>query len=345
MPVSKFTRPAVLPALVVAGLLMSTASAWAISAPIHISGTAGEGVFIRSGPSTSNTRLGWIPEGASPDYNCFVWGQSINGVPIWFNVNYNGVTGYYASFYDDSSYRSNEELTAKYGVPMCGAPPPAPPPVPAPPPAPAPPAAPAPAPAAVTPNAFYDRRAAVAWALAHARDEQAFGTMCSWFVSRALWAGGFPQSSTWNARGPYRYRNNLGIANTVPGTETAWLVAKSLPYLKRFPSQWIEITPNLRTNAVPQAQIGDLIFYDWGGGDGISHASIVVDIAPGQYPEVAEMGQFDFDVIHDIINKVKHVKSSYEKRGWTWSEVHKRWLQKGSPRMRAFLLHFAGGRA
>jgi hypothetical protein len=66
-----------------------------------------------------------MPEGASPDFHCFVWGQNINGVPIWFNVTYNGVTGYYASFYDDSSYHSNEELTAKYGVPLCGSAPPA----------------------------------------------------------------------------------------------------------------------------------------------------------------------------------------------------------------------------
>ena len=107
-------------ALLISVLLMSAASASAIPAPIHISGTGGEGVFIRSGPSTSDSRVGWMPEGASPDYNCFVWGQNINGVPVWFNVNYNGVTGYYASFFDDSSYHSNEELTAKYGVPLCG---------------------------------------------------------------------------------------------------------------------------------------------------------------------------------------------------------------------------------
>lgn len=61
-----------------------------------------------------------MPEGASPDYDCFVWGQDIGGVPIWFDVAYAGKTGYYASFYDDSSYHSNEELTAKYGVPLCG---------------------------------------------------------------------------------------------------------------------------------------------------------------------------------------------------------------------------------
>jgi uncharacterized protein YraI len=126
------------------GLLVFLAAfattAQAISAPIHISGTAGEGVYIRTGPGTSYGIVGWMPEGTSPDYNCFSWGQNINGVPIWFSVNYGGVTGYYASFYDDSSYHSNEELTAKYGVPLCGSPPPtsAPTPAPATSPAPAP---------------------------------------------------------------------------------------------------------------------------------------------------------------------------------------------------------------
>jgi hypothetical protein len=67
-----------------------------------------------------------MPESASPDFNCFAWGENINGVPIWFNVNYGGVTGYYASYYDDSSYHSNEELTAKYGIRLCGEVPPPP---------------------------------------------------------------------------------------------------------------------------------------------------------------------------------------------------------------------------
>ncbi|HEX8752786.1 MAG TPA: hypothetical protein VF731_05145 [Solirubrobacterales bacterium] len=130
-------------------LLVTAASALAISAPIHIANTGGEGVFIRPEPNTSHPAVGWIPEGASPDYNCFVWGQNINGVPIWFNVNYNGKTGYYASYYDDSSYHSNEELTAKYGIPLCGSsPPPSPPPAspgPSPAPSPSPPGPPSPA--------------------------------------------------------------------------------------------------------------------------------------------------------------------------------------------------------
>ncbi len=113
-------------AFTILALSFPASDAWAISAPIHVANTGGEGVYIRPDPNTSRAPIGWMPEGASPDFNCFAWGQNVNGVPIWFNVNYGGVTGYYASYYDDSSYHSNEELTAKYGVPLCGSAPPAP---------------------------------------------------------------------------------------------------------------------------------------------------------------------------------------------------------------------------
>lgn len=97
-------------------------SAGAVPANIHIHGTAPENVVnIRPQPNTSQPAIGSIPEGASPDYNCFTYGQQIGPVPIWFSVNYGGVTGFYASFYDDSSYASDAELTGKYGVPKCGA--------------------------------------------------------------------------------------------------------------------------------------------------------------------------------------------------------------------------------
>jgi hypothetical protein len=67
-----------------------------------------------------------MPEGASPTYHCFAYGQVINGVPIWFSVTHNGKTGFYASAFDDAHYRSDAELTQKYGVPKCGASSPAP---------------------------------------------------------------------------------------------------------------------------------------------------------------------------------------------------------------------------
>lgn len=138
-----------------AALLVSVNPVYARPAPIQVAHTGGDGVLIRNAPNRGGTPVGWMPEGASPDYNCYVWGERINGVPIWFNVNWNGVTGFYASAYDNSSYQSDAELQAKYGVPTCGStnppPPSAPQPAPAPT-APAPAADPSPAPASGTPE-------------------------------------------------------------------------------------------------------------------------------------------------------------------------------------------------
>ena len=54
----------------------------ALSAPIQISGTEGEGVLIQSEPNAASARLGWMPEGASPEYNCFTHGEMVGTVRI-----------------------------------------------------------------------------------------------------------------------------------------------------------------------------------------------------------------------------------------------------------------------
>lgn len=126
-------RLLVVPLFLLAALTWQPGTASATPADIRIHGTAPEGyVNIRPAPNTSGTPTGRIPEGASPDFECFTYGESIGGVPVWFLVNY-GTRGYYASYYDDSSYRTEAELTGRYGIPKCGA---APPPTPSPPTAP-----------------------------------------------------------------------------------------------------------------------------------------------------------------------------------------------------------------
>jgi hypothetical protein len=115
-----------LPGLAVVLFLALAPSALAISAPIQIANTGGQGVFIRPQPNTSQPAVGWMAEGTSPDYNCWTQGQNVNGVDVWFNVNHSGVTGYYASYYDNSSYAHDSDITAKYGIPQCGAAPPPP---------------------------------------------------------------------------------------------------------------------------------------------------------------------------------------------------------------------------
>jgi len=61
-----------------------------------------------------------MPPGTSPDFNCWTQGQNIGGVDVWFSINYHGVTGYYASYYDNSSYSTDTQITSKYGIPHCG---------------------------------------------------------------------------------------------------------------------------------------------------------------------------------------------------------------------------------
>jgi hypothetical protein len=307
--------------------LFASASASAISAPIHIAGTGGEGVFIRPDPNTSRPAIGWMPEGASPDYHCFVWGQNINGVPIWFNVTYNGVTGYYASYFDDSSYHSNEELTAKYGVPLCGS---SPPPTPAPS---SPPSAPeaAPAPSGAS-GPVFNRSTAVKWARANARDNPPHPASCTWFVSLALWAGGLPQTSEWTSSGSH------GRLQKRPGTVAAWAVPEFVNYiLRKYPrSTFTQL--NLRGNRVPAAQPGDVIAYDWYGHSStrnrtnLEHLSLVTSIERGQYPEVSEWSIFD-----------GIEPTPYVSRGWTWSAKTRQWLQEKYPQVQAFLLHIDTG--
>lgn len=55
------------------------------------------------------------------------------------------------------------------------------------------------------------------------------------------------------------------------------------------------------------------------------------------------MGQYDLNPVDGIASKVVHVRSSYTKRGWTWSAVHNNWIQVKYPNARAYLIHINSG--
>ena len=179
---------------------------------------------------------------------------------------------------------------------------------------------------ATTPNLFYNRGKAVEWALASAPQDPSASYLgastCTWFVSNALWAGGFPKDDTWTDQGTQSRRQ-------LPGSVTAWSVVDLKAYLESHYS--VTVVPltqeRFYSNAVPEAELGDLIVYDWGEGEGWSHFTMVTSIAPGQYPEVSEWG----------------VSASYVKRGWTYSENSGDWLQANHPRVQAALIHINGG--
>jgi uncharacterized protein YraI len=291
-------------ALTIAGLLaVGSQPADAIAAPIKIAGTGGSGVNMRSTPDTSRAAIGKIPEGARPNFICFAHGQNIYGVNVWFKVKYGSVTGYYASYYDNSSYTSDFDLTSKYGIPLCN-----------------------------SSGNSYARSSAANWASGHARDVQVYsGSQCAWFVSQALWAGTLQKTYTWTSSGSFFNPDLISGYLYKPGTPTAWNVASLVSYLrsKYSNSSWLNISSRFATNSVPEAAIGDVIVYDWYNDGTLDHMSLVTNIASNSYPEVSEWG----------ISGNAGSSSSYVRRGWTWSQNSGKWLQQVYPNVRAYLLH------
>ena len=182
--------------------------------------------------------------------------------------------------------------------------------------------------ATAIPNSFYNRAFAVKWARSNTSSDPTnvyAASACTWFVSNALWRGGFPKDAEWTSEGEH------GRLRKVPGSVTAWAVPELFDYLtlhNRFDVTVVDLPPErFRSNAVPEAELGDLIVYDWDGAGTLDHFTMITEIAPGHYPEVSEWG----------------VNNNYPKRGWTYSVNDDTWLQQHNPNVHAKLIHFSGG--
>lgn len=172
------------------------------------------------------------------------------------------------------------------------------------------------------PASTYDRGGTTSWALAHARDRQRSGALCAWFVTQALQTGG------------------LSAPGWAQGSDAARFVDPLMTLLQDdLGAQYQDITDRLATNAVPDAQVGDVIAYDWEGDGSFDHITVVTNIAAGHYPEVSGWGEFNMVLgWHHTVG----YSSSYDKRGWTYSEMNRRWLQEDHPDMRVVLLALPG---
>ncbi|WP_284747749.1 amidase domain-containing protein [Amycolatopsis sp. RTGN1] len=316
MRLTKFARLAAVP-LTVLGLMVAVPAVADASGPVftvmNTSETPPDGVYFRNSAHPSDTSritgLG-VYKNERVQLQCYAWGDAVGGYrnSLWYKVaNVSRPTagsradvGYLNGHYVNDGKNANQ---VDAGVPQCGA-----------------------ATTSAPVNPTYNRSASVAWAEAHAQDPQANGTLCTWFVSNSLWAGGFAQTSEWRA-------------HTYAGTYVQGLVEHVRSHVS---SSWSNITANLTTNAVPNAVPGDIIVYDWGdGGTTFDHMSFVVDIASGQYPNVSEWGQFDFSRHPEY--KLTHPRSPYVQRGWTWSTMHQEWLQREHSNVKVYLLHINGG--
>jgi len=300
----KFAKAAAVAAITVAFCSSTTVAATADDSPRYrLILTAGQGAYHRTEPMfDARTGTAW-PEGSMIAAACWLYGQTVTNPYLYSSrVWIRDVDGlYWPEVWLDTGGEG-----VPVGLPECGAQttPSAPP----------------------IANSFYNRFHSVEWALENAPRDPSSGyrtPSCTWFVSNALWRGGFPQDNTWTSTG------TNGRLRVVPGSVTAWSVIEFYSYLtSHFDVTTVDLTPDrFRSNAVPEAWLGDLIVYDWDGDGTWDHFTIVTAIAPGDYPEVSEWG----------------VSNNYVKRGWTYSVNSDRWLQRDNPNVTAQLIHINGG--
>ena len=272
---------------------------------------------LRSAPAADGTLLTVMPANSSPDYLCYIHSQSVTigqgYTDLWFKAAYSGQVGYYSSVFDDVPLSRQHSLELYYGIGDCRLVGESNDPI-----------------VWLAQNTTFNRSASASWALAHAQDRQPFTfSACTWFVSQALWAGGFTQSENWNSV------ERHGSAGYLPGTPSATAAPALIAYLKSGYSVSevdLDFTPN--GNSVSLAQPGDIVEYSWNDKDGftIDHLALVVNVLDNGYMEVSEWG---------TITPPDYF-SDYVKRGFSWSVNSNTWLQyaKGVTFLKGKLLHF-----
>ncbi|RIU26226.1 hypothetical protein D2E89_00810 [Mycobacteroides abscessus] len=172
----------------------------------------------------------------------------------------------------------------------------------------------------------FNRVAAQRWTLANINTPERFaGNDCAWFISQALWNGGLAKTGDWTDSS-LDINKRASKADVLGGpTKTAAQPDYLKNYLVNSENATIKEL-NWRQNDVPEAQIGDLVGYDWNGRpDGILDHMMIITGFSGQYPLVSG-----------------HTKAAAN-QGWTWSQVRAGWIEQkyadGKDAPRVYLLH------
>lgn len=282
-------------AIVVAMALPSLAAA----DPTYPVMNADGGIYWRSQPDWNTpvrvTGFGFYPE-TTIAVHCYQAGAG--NVPgsadyMWEQATVVGGPGYGSGWVNEHFINDGQPINQPSpGVPPCGSSPP-------------------PSPSSPTQNGGYNRAAAAAWARKHAEGKPPNGTSCTWFVSQALWAGGLAKTAVWTSDGhPGKFRGR-----GLHGSKTAWNTPKFVWYIHHtYPrSTYTQISVERGKTNVPQAQLGDVITYDWDSTasttnpDDLDHAAVITGFAHNnpQYPLVSEWSA-NGSMALDYVN-----------RGWT----------------------------
>jgi len=114
-------------AVITTGALMTAAlpnkSGAALGAPpapvvSHVHGTGALGVNLRTAPSTTARRVGWLPDGAPVQIRCWTTGTSVRGDPVWLEEAGTGEIRWIADRYVTTHWQHLDDL-AQQGVPRC----------------------------------------------------------------------------------------------------------------------------------------------------------------------------------------------------------------------------------
>ncbi len=243
---------------------------------------------IRSGAGTNFSTLRGVAQGSYLSIDCFVNGEKISGTTIWDHVVGGG-------FISDALLKTGSDSAV---VPACSSNQSAP----------------------AAPAARYNRTSATAWALEHSQGPNKFvGDDCTFYASQVLWIGGLPRTSVWTD-----WSSDKALLSSShfmnPGPTKNSSVAYMLVQYLLDNHLATEQKLDLRQNNVPQAQLGDIIAYEWGGTSPINHLMVVTGFS-GQYPLVSGHS-------NDVTNQ-----------GWTYSNAEKNWIQVKHPKAVAFLIH------
>ncbi len=307
----------------------------------HVYNTGGEGLWLHPDTPGLHTKTSdLMGEGDEFDPDCWKQSDNVNGDSIWLHGTHvaTGNTGFAADFFADTDThqgQEGQELTEQ-GIPECGGtsnnasaqnnslqP------------------AESLQGASATPEQtnIYNGQAAADWAYANGMDQPPTDGSCTWFASNALWQGGLVKTSEWTSAGHLssdierlRHYTSKNPDYNLPGTTAAWNVIAFKNYLqKTYPnSTWESIDFSPANNDPQDAAPGDLVFYDWGNGEGISHVAVVTRVDPSGYLEVADWSTNDKDGT---------IPSPTNDRGVTYSSVHHKWLQVRYPNVSAHLMH------
>lgn len=263
----------------------------------------GIGVYPRSAPYMGSTKIGnALPDGTAVNIACETYGETVTDTVGYTNNIWERLV--------DGTYVANVFVNTGVngltpGIPICAS--------------------------APAPSQKFNRNAASAWALQHARDAQPFSAACTWFASNVLWAGGMPKTATWTSAGSY----GTLPWNHRPGTPTANAVNLLYPYL--LTQGWASKSGNLDFGAkvVPGAAPGDLIVYSWDSGASWDHIAVVSSTSVGG-TFVSEWGSNN-----NLVTPLGgHPKSPYTDRLWNYSAINQTTLISSTGgKVRAFLIH------